>query len=57
MERTKPEPDPVRAAIGIPSVAVLTGCFSEAELREAGAESVFGSVSELRAGIRSNPLA
>jgi HAD superfamily hydrolase (TIGR01509 family) len=42
---------------GIPSVAVLTGGFSEAELREAGAENVFGSVAELRAGIRSTPLA
>ena len=81
VERTKPEPDLVRAAIdkagggpavmvgdstwdciasnraGIPSVAVLTGGFSEAELREAGAECVFGSVAELRAEIRSTPLA
>ena len=81
VERTKPEPDLVHAAIekagggpavmvgdstwdclaagraGIPSVAVLTGGFSEAELREAGADRVFGSVSELRAGIRSTSLA
>ena len=81
VERTKPEPDLVRAAIDkagggpavmvgdstwdciasgrakIPSVAVLTGGFSEAELREAGAECVFGSVAELRAEIRSTPLA
>jgi phosphoglycolate phosphatase-like HAD superfamily hydrolase len=81
VERTKPEPDLVHAAIekagggaavmvgdstwdclaagraGIPSVAVLTGGFSEAELREAGADSVFGSVSDLRTGIRSTPLA
>ena len=80
VERTKPEPDLVHAAIekagggaavmvgdstwdclaaaraGIPSVAVLTGGFSEAELREAGADSVFGSVSDLRTGIRSTPL-
>jgi len=42
---------------GIPSVAVLTGGFSEAELREAGAECVFGSVAELRAEIQSTPLA
>jgi HAD superfamily hydrolase (TIGR01509 family) len=41
----------------IPSVAVLTGGFSEAELREAGAACVFGSVAELRAEIRSTPLA
>jgi HAD superfamily hydrolase (TIGR01509 family) len=81
VERTKPEPDLVRAAIekaggnpavmvgdstwdclaagraGIASVAVLTGGFSEAELREAGAECVFGSVAELRAEIQSTPLA
>ena len=81
VERTKPEPDLVHAAIekagggaavmvgdstwdclaagraGIPSVAVLTGGFSEAELREAGADTVFGSVSDLRTGIRSTPLA
>jgi HAD superfamily hydrolase (TIGR01509 family) len=81
VDRTKPEPDLVKAAIekagggpavlvgdstwdcvaagraGIPSVAVLTGGFSEAELREAGAECVFGSVAELRAEIRSSPLA
>ena len=41
---------------GIPSVAVLTGGFSEAELREAGADGVFGSLAELRAEIRSTPL-
>jgi HAD superfamily hydrolase (TIGR01509 family) len=41
----------------IPSVAVLTGGFSEAELREAGAACAFGSVAELRAEIRSTPLA
>jgi HAD superfamily hydrolase (TIGR01509 family) len=81
VERTKPEPDLVHAAIekagggpavmvgdstwdclaagraGIPAVAVLTGGFSEGELREAGAECVFGSVGELRAEIRSTPLA
>ncbi|HWM09510.1 MAG TPA: HAD family hydrolase [Solirubrobacteraceae bacterium] len=81
VERTKPEPDLVQAAIdkagggpavmvgdstwdceaaqraGIETVAVLTGGFSEAELREAGATCVFGSLRELRAGIRSTPLA
>jgi hypothetical protein len=36
---------------------VLTGGFSESELREAGAVCVFGSVDELRAEIRSTPLA
>jgi HAD superfamily hydrolase (TIGR01509 family) len=80
VERTKPEPDLVQAAIekagggpavmvgdstwdciaagraGVPMVAVLTGGFSETELREAGADCVFGSVVELRAEIRSTPL-
>ena len=36
------------AAAGIPMVAVLTGGFSESELREAGAVRVFASVGELR---------
>jgi hypothetical protein len=36
---------------------VLTGGLSEAELREAGAACVFGSLGDLRAGIRSTPLA
>ncbi len=81
VERTKPEPDLVKAAIakagggpavmvgdstwdceaagraGIETVAVLTGGFSEAELREAGAVCVFGSLRELRAEIQSTPLA
>jgi phosphoglycolate phosphatase-like HAD superfamily hydrolase len=33
---------------GIATVAVLTGGFSEAELREAGAVSVYRSIVELR---------
>jgi HAD superfamily hydrolase (TIGR01549 family) len=81
VEKTKPEPDLVQAAIdkagggpavmvgdstwdckaagraGIETVAVLTGGFSEAELREAGAVCVFVSLRELRAGIRSTSLA
>jgi HAD superfamily hydrolase (TIGR01509 family) len=80
VERTKPEPDLVQAAIekagggpavmvgdstwdceaagraGIETVAVRTGGFSEAELREAGATCVFGSLRELRTEIRSTPL-
>lgn len=73
VERTKPHPDLVRAAVekvggdgpvvmvgdstwdvkaaaaaGIPTLAVLTGGFSEAELREAGAAEVFESIGELR---------
>ena len=35
-------------AAGIPTLAVLTGGFSEAELREAGAAEVFESIGELR---------
>jgi HAD superfamily hydrolase (TIGR01509 family) len=80
VERTKPEPDLVQAAIekagggpavmvgdstwdciaaeraGIPMVAVLTGGFSEQELREAGAGNVFRAVPDLRAEIQSTPL-
>jgi HAD superfamily hydrolase (TIGR01509 family) len=73
VERTKPDPDLVRAALekaggggpavmvgdstwdvkaaqaaGIPTLAVLTGGFSEAELREAGAAEVVESIGELR---------
>jgi HAD superfamily hydrolase (TIGR01509 family) len=33
---------------GVPTIAVLTGGFSESELREAGADEVFESVAELR---------
>ena len=36
------------AAAGLPTLGVLTGGFSEAELREAGAERVFDSIGELR---------
>jgi HAD superfamily hydrolase (TIGR01509 family) len=36
---------------GIPTVAVLTGGFSEAELREAGAVAVYHSIVELRDSI------
>jgi HAD superfamily hydrolase (TIGR01509 family) len=35
-------------AAGIPTLAVLTGGFSDAELREAGAVEVFESIGELR---------
>ena len=81
MERTKPHPDLVQAAIekagggsavmvgdstwdceaakraGIPAIAVLTGGFSEAELRDTGAENVFPSLGALHAGIQSTSLA
>jgi phosphoglycolate phosphatase-like HAD superfamily hydrolase len=80
VERTKPEPDLVTAAIekagggravmigdstwdceaakraDVPTVAVLTGGFSEAELREAGAACVFESVAHLRANLERTPL-
>ena len=36
--------------------AVLTGGFSEAELREAGAVDVFESLVDLREGLDSTPL-
>jgi HAD superfamily hydrolase (TIGR01509 family) len=41
---------------GIQSIAVLTGGFSEAELREAGAVAVFSSIDELRERVRETPL-
>jgi HAD superfamily hydrolase (TIGR01509 family) len=43
-------------AAGIQTVAVLTGGFSEAELRAAGAIAVFGSIVELRERLRDTPL-
>jgi HAD superfamily hydrolase (TIGR01509 family) len=80
VERTKPEPDLVAAAVekagggpavmvgdstwdceaasraGLETVAVLTGGFSEAELREAGATCVFPSLHELRKNLPRTPL-
>jgi HAD superfamily hydrolase (TIGR01509 family) len=41
---------------GIETIAVLTGGFSEAELREAGAVAVFSSIDELRERVRETPL-
>jgi HAD superfamily hydrolase (TIGR01549 family) len=41
---------------GIETVAVLTGGFSETELREAGAKVVFGSIEELRERVGQTPL-
>ena len=81
VEKTKPEPDLVQAAIeksgsedavmvgdtpwdieaakraGIPTIAVLTGGFAEAELRDAGAACVFESIAELNERIDETPLA
>jgi HAD superfamily hydrolase (TIGR01509 family) len=41
---------------GLETIGVLTGGFSEAELRDAGAVAVFGSLPELREGLASTPL-
>jgi HAD superfamily hydrolase (TIGR01549 family) len=80
VERTKPEPDLVAAAMvkagelsgvmvgdstwdveaasraDVKTIAVLTGGFSEAELREAGAVDVFDSLVTLRGRLDSTPL-
>jgi HAD superfamily hydrolase (TIGR01509 family) len=78
VERTKPDPDLVKAALekaegegpalmigdstwdvkaakaaGIPTLAVLTGGFSEEELRAAGAAEVVESIGKLRVDPRS----
>jgi HAD superfamily hydrolase (TIGR01549 family) len=42
---------------GVPSVAVLTGGFSEQELTDAGASEVFKSVEELSRSLDRTPLA
>ena len=42
---------------GIETVAVLTGGFSEAELRDAGAVAVFLSMDDLRESLDETPLA
>jgi len=44
------------AEAGVRTVAVLTGGFSAAELRDAGAVAVFENMEELRAGLASTPL-
>ena len=41
---------------GIDTVAVLTGGFSEQELRDAGAVAVFESIEELRQRLHETPL-
>ena len=41
---------------GLETLAVLTGGFSEAELRDAGAIEVFESLVELREQLDSTPL-
>jgi len=44
------------ARAGIPCVAILTGGFSEQELRDAGAVAVFDSLQAFRDGIDGTPL-
>jgi HAD superfamily hydrolase (TIGR01509 family) len=80
VERTKPEPDLVSAAVekagggpavmigdstwdcqaakraGLETIGVLTGGFSEDELRDAGATVVFRSLPELCDGLARTPL-
>ncbi|HET9119993.1 MAG TPA: HAD family hydrolase [Solirubrobacterales bacterium] len=82
VERTKPEPDLVHAALdkvggtaedalligdtvwdveaahraGVDTLAVRTGGFSEAELTDAGARTVYTSVEELRQSLLETPL-
>jgi HAD superfamily hydrolase (TIGR01549 family) len=48
----------IKAASGadVPTIAVITGGFSRAELEEAGAAAVFESVAELRSGLADTPL-
>jgi HAD superfamily hydrolase (TIGR01509 family) len=43
-------------AAGVPTLAVMTGGFSEAELRDEGALDVFESIEALRARLRQTPL-
>jgi HAD superfamily hydrolase (TIGR01509 family) len=42
---------------GLETIAVLTGGFSEAELREAGALVVYSSIEDLRSSLDETPLA
>ena len=44
------------ARVDVPTIGLLTGGFSEAELREAGADPVFASLDELRAGLDGTAL-
>ena len=45
------------AQANVPTVAVLTGGYSEQELRDAGAVSVFDSIEALPTGLAATPLA
>jgi HAD superfamily hydrolase (TIGR01549 family) len=41
---------------GVPTICVLTGGYSEQELRDAGAAAVFESVEQLRGSLDATPL-
>jgi HAD superfamily hydrolase (TIGR01549 family) len=80
VEKTKPEPDVVAAAIekagggpavmlgdstwdaiaatrlDVPTIGVLTGGFSELELREAGAACVFENLADVLENLEDTPL-
>ena len=45
------------ARAGVPTVAILTGGFSDQELRQAGAKAVFESLTELCRRLDETPLA
>jgi len=45
------------ARAGVPTVAILTGGFSDQELRQAGAKAVFESLTELCQHLDETPLA
>jgi phosphoglycolate phosphatase-like HAD superfamily hydrolase len=45
------------ARADVPTVAILTGGFSDQELRQAGAGSVFESLTELCQRLDETPLA
>jgi HAD superfamily hydrolase (TIGR01509 family) len=42
--------------VGVPTLAVVTGGFSEQELRDAGAAAVYESVADLEAGLDATAL-
>jgi phosphoglycolate phosphatase-like HAD superfamily hydrolase len=44
------------AGAGVPTLAVMTGGFSPAQLREAGAAMIYESVAELTAQLDGSPL-
>jgi phosphoglycolate phosphatase-like HAD superfamily hydrolase len=56
MVRDTPWDVEAAARADVRTIAVLTGGFSEQELREAGAVAVFDSIVALRAGIGDTPL-